>query len=429
VEAFPQKDDPERRVFPDAKLPTCVYVAQALGETAQFRVRMHPGKDIEPGSPAYVADLGTLRKLDDENLMIPLVDGSGWTLLQGLTTRPWLGKMRDCAGSPASGEIVFNASFREYLTDDPCETLVLRGGHVQRYEIVGDVKQGEPVYIKKAQYLKDAGPGSNAFDHTRPRIVYQECAAIDNWRRIIAAYLPAGTICGHTICYFKECKSDEMALLAVFNSRLMEWLFGALSVTNHLSEYLVGSLPFPRLSGDKETFSLPPLDDLAAGAMAATASRSRGTKREKGPAAGALLCHMAEQMTDLHRQRQAEVKRFLDWLVKQLRITATSDGKEGLDALTGRTRLRSYLGDYQKDEEHLSFEGLLDILQKNRSRIGASLSDPALVSRLRAEHEASLATLLPIKERLAKTDWLIDQVVYRLYGLTEEEIKIVEGER
>jgi hypothetical protein len=28
---------------------------------------------------------------------------------------------------------------------------------------------------------------------------------------------------------------------------------------------------------------------------------------------------------------------------------------------------------------------------------------------------------------LAKTDALIDQVVYRLYGLTEEEIGVVEG--
>jgi hypothetical protein len=35
---------------------------------------------------------------------------------------------------------------------------------------------------------------------------------------------------------------------------------------------------------------------------------------------------------------------------------------------------------------------------------------------------------LPVrKERLARTDVLIDAVVYRLYGLTEEEIKIVEG--
>jgi len=32
-----------------------------------------------------------------------------------------------------------------------------------------------------------------------------------------------------------------------------------------------------------------------------------------------------------------------------------------------------------------------------------------------------------LKEKLCKTDWLIDQIVYRLYGLTEAEIKIVEG--
>jgi len=30
-------------------------------------------------------------------------------------------------------------------------------------------------------------------------------------------------------------------------------------------------------------------------------------------------------------------------------------------------------------------------------------------------------------ERIASTDALIDQIVYRLYGLTEEEIAVVEG--
>jgi hypothetical protein len=50
-----------------------------------------------------------------------------------------------------------------------------------------------------------------------------------------------------------------------------------------------------------------------------------------------------------------------------------------------------------------------------------------LVARLRRAYEASLERVLPLKERLAKTDALIDAVVYRLYGLTEEEIKVVEG--
>jgi hypothetical protein len=35
--------------------------------------------------------------------------------------------------------------------------------------------------------------------------------------------------------------------------------------------------------------------------------------------------------------------------------------------------------------------------------------------------------LLPLKARLAATDRLIDQVVYRLYELTDEEIAVVEG--
>ena len=33
---------------------------------------------------------------------------------------------------------------------------------------------------------------------------------------------------------------------------------------------------------------------------------------------------------------------------------------------------------------------------------------------------------LSIKEKLRKTDWLIDQIIYKLYGLTEDEIKLVE---
>jgi hypothetical protein len=38
-----------------------------------------------------------------------------------------------------------------------------------------------------------------------------------------------------------------------------------------------------------------------------------------------------------------------------------------------------------------------------------------------------MGKLLPLRERIKQTDELIDATVYRLYGLTEEEIGIVEG--
>jgi hypothetical protein len=41
------------------------------------------------------------------------------------------------------------------------------------------------------------------------------------------------------------------------------------------------------------------------------------------------------------------------------------------------------------------------------------------------EHHPAYRELV---ERIQSTDDLIDQVVYRLYGLTKEEIQVVEGE-
>jgi len=46
---------------------------------------------------------------------------------------------------------------------------------------------------------------------------------------------------------------------------------------------------------------------------------------------------------------------------------------------------------------------------------------------IETEFSASMAKLTPLKARIAATDRLIDRIVYRLYGLTEEEIALVEG--
>jgi hypothetical protein len=47
--------------------------------------------------------------------------------------------------------------------------------------------------------------------------------------------------------------------------------------------------------------------------------------------------------------------------------------------------------------------------------------------RIRREYEASVGKLRPLLARIAATDRLIDLVVYRLHGLTEEEVAVVEG--
>jgi hypothetical protein len=61
-----------------------------------------------------------------------------------------------------------------------------------------------------------------------------------------------------------------------------------------------------------------------------------------------------------------------------------------------------------------------------RDLLGARLSDPTVADPLRAAYRVSFAQVLPLKEQLAHTDRLIDQIVYRLYGLTADEVAVME---
>jgi hypothetical protein len=63
----------------------------------------------------------------------------------------------------------------------------------------------------------------------------------------------------------------------------------------------------------------------------------------------------------------------------------------------------------------------------NRRKLGVDPAARAFQESVEREYDASLGKLLPLKTQLAATDALIDRIVYRLYGLTEEEIAIVEG--
>jgi hypothetical protein len=251
--------------------------------------------------------------------------------------------------------------------------------------------------------------------------------------------LPPGLICGHKICYFVDYKIAPEALLAVFDSKLVDWYITALSTNNSLSAYLVGSIRFPNFkeipSQEERLYYLEKaknlytycLDKNDQACVLGFVDHHLSQQPEQSDVVHDLLAFLAEEMIRLNKEKRAAQKQFLDQLVTTLRILPDKEGRKGIDALTGKGKLADYPGDYQKGEPHLEFAELHDILLKNKGRLGVSLSDSGLVDRLRRGYEESLERVLPLKERLAKTDALIDAVVYRLYGLTEEEIGVVEG--
>ncbi len=142
-------------------------------------------------------------------------------------------------------------------------------------------------------------------------------------------------------------------------------------------------------------------------------------RREETDIVHDILAYLAEQMIEINREKQKEIKSFLRYLE---RIIGSA-----IDNLTNKSKIQNYLGDYQKSEPHLSCDQLWEILKKNKKKITVNLLDRQIQETLEKEYQTSLDKLLPLKQQLSATDELIDIIVYKLYGLSEEEIKIIEG--
>lgn len=220
-------------------------------------------------------------------------------------------------------------------------------------------------------------------------------------------------------------------LLAVFNSQFMNWWFGESFQNVNIQEGFIRQIPITKInfsSKEREWLSTP--DNLTrlydrlltignVEDVFPIFEEHILQRYQESVVIHDLLAYLAEQMVGMNQKKQTEVKSFITWLENQTSAT--------LDEMSGKSAIRNFLGDDQKGESYLRMDELLAILAKNQRRLAVDPSERSFQQVLAKRYQQSLDVLLPIKERLAMTDRLIDQIVYKLYGLTDEEISMVEG--
>ncbi|MEW6571735.1 MAG: hypothetical protein AB1390_11300 [Nitrospirota bacterium] len=124
-----------------------------------------------------------------------------------------------------------------------------------------------------------------------------------------------------------------------------------------------------------------------------------------------FLAYLAKQMIELNKAKNEEIKGFLKWLEREIGYN--------IDNLTGKTILK----DYPRSD----LVTILAILKKNKQKLTIDPSNRKFQESLEKHFNESISVLQPLKVKIKATDNLIDQIVYKLYGLTPEEIEIVEG--
>jgi len=116
-------------------------------------------------------------------------------------------------------------------------------------------------------------------------------------------------------------------------------------------------------------------------------------------------------MIELNKAKGNEIKGFLKWLEREIGAEIT--------ALANKTAIKEY---HDNDFNHL-----LDVLKKNKNKLTIDPSNRKTQELFEKHFAKSMTVLEPLKEKIQTTDELIDQIVYKLYNLTPEEIEVVES--
>ncbi len=213
--------------------------------------------------------------------------------------------------------------------------------------------------------------------------------------------------------------TDDKYLLAILNSRVMHFIFemtmpklrggfyepGYVFMRNVPIRQIAFTTPVEkrrRLREDAIALCGSGNEDAL---LAFVAARLVDTP-EQSDVVHDVLAHLAQRMLGLHTDRRVARNAFRGWL-------RDTQGLR-LDTFSPKTFLDSF------DER--TYAEFAAWMKRNRHEISYSDDRTYREAFTRAGTEVR-----EVKTRIANTDRLIDRIVYALYGLTEDEIAIVEG--
>lgn len=209
-------------------------------------------------------------------------------------------------------------------------------------------------------------------------------------------------------------------ILSLLNSSVLNRYFKLRFPITDVDGYMLHQLPIRRISfttpATKRAALLAKAEPLyergEAESLLAFVGDQMRAKPELLDVVHDLLAFLAGRMMHLNLRQRTAACQFLT----DLRDFHGIDGR----ALTPKTKLDEFW--------KLETAELFAHLGKNRKALAAAKLDlnEAAENKIRSRFEQARAAILPLESQIAFTDELIDQIVYRLYGLTEDEILVVK---
>lgn len=239
LEMFPERDNPKKRVFENAKMSVCILtMLKVKSNDYRFNMRVNRERYIEDYKETSYISLSQIRMIDPIYQSIPLTEKKDTDILIKVykNSKPLM-----TYGKCYTGEIDMTIC-KDAFSKNSSFKKMIRGANIDRFVLKTTMSQGETLFINPI-YLQKIKKIDNAL-YENERIVMQGITGVNEIKRLKMT-LSDHAYCANSVnyCLFTEVKINAKYALALLNSKLLNYIFKLQSTNSNVNGYEVDNLP------------------------------------------------------------------------------------------------------------------------------------------------------------------------------------------
>lgn len=247
IDSFPERDSKKKRVFESVKMSVCIALIKntKCPESYVFPVNVWDDRYKSSGLLTQFS-YNDLLNLDSQELSIPRLDYKYTPIVIKLL------RHKEIQLKCIEGELNMTVH-KKYFTNDSNNPLILKGASIQRYFYTLNMSQGEVEYLKGDAYQSKYGSSKKAHHHQYERIAMQGMTGANDKIRLVMSLVPKGIYLANSCNYILPTGNISLkSLLALLNSKTINWFFRCFSTNSNVNGYEVDNFPIPNIIPQKQ---------------------------------------------------------------------------------------------------------------------------------------------------------------------------------
>jgi Alw26I/Eco31I/Esp3I family type II restriction m6 adenine DNA methyltransferase len=235
IDSFPERDNPKKRVFENVKMSVCVVILEIGVKSSSIPLIVCYDRYMSAG---HHVDLSSddIISIDDKNYSIPSLREESLGVLKKIN------QGRDIVLKCYEGEL--NMTFHKHLfTLNPVNSIIHKGAAIQRYFITNKMSQGIKEYLDINKYNIEFGNSPKSKHYRLARIAMQGITGVDDAQRLVMTLTEPNDFLANSCNYIIPEGIDLKYLLALLNSKLINWYFKIFSTNSNVNGYEIDNLP------------------------------------------------------------------------------------------------------------------------------------------------------------------------------------------